>query len=70
MFIDVIRLGNPPAEEEVAKASSNTHGNEQPAVEGHGDQHEEITEGDLNNMQERLEKMMPVAETVSRKNEK
>jgi hypothetical protein len=24
----------------------------------------------LNNMQERLEKMMPVAETVSRKNEK
>jgi hypothetical protein len=70
MFIDVIRLGNPPAEEEVAKASSNTNGNEQPAVEGHGDQHEEITEGDLNNMQERLEKMMPVAETVSRKNEK
>ena len=52
VFIDIIRLGNSPAEQEVPKASPNTHGDKQPCIESHCDQHEEITESNLNDMQE------------------
>ena len=38
------------AKDEVAKASSKTHGQEQPAVVRHGDQHEEVGHTNLDNV--------------------
>ena len=52
VFVHIVRLGDSPAEQEVAAASSDTHGNKQPSVESHRDQHEEITKGNLNDVQE------------------
>ncbi len=54
VFINIVRLGNSPAEQEVSEASANAHGNKQPSVESHRDQHEEVTDGNLNHVQEGL----------------
>lgn len=45
------------AKDEVAKASSETDGQEQPAVIGHGDQHEEVAHANLDDMKGRLKHM-------------
>lgn len=54
VFIHIVRLADSPAEQEVTEASTNTYGNEQPSVECHCNQHKEIAERDLNDVQERL----------------
>ena len=45
------------SKDEVTEASSETHGKEQPTVEGHGNQHEEIAHTNLDHMKSRLQHM-------------
>ena len=47
--------------QKVAKSSAKTHGQEEPAIEGHGHQHEEVAHPYLQYMQNRLYEVQPVA---------
>lgn len=45
------------AKDEITKTSSKTHSQKQPTVERHGNQHEEITHTNLDNVKGRLQHM-------------
>ena len=50
--------------QEVTNTSSNTNRDKQPSIEGHSNEHEKITDSNLNDMQEGLKKVVPVTETT------
>ena len=63
VFIDVNHFVELPSKDEITKASSQSYSKAQPHIVGHEDQHEEITNCDLDNVEEGLKKVMPVAKS-------
>ena len=69
VFIDVNYFVQLPSKHKITKASSQSDSNTQPDIVRHEDQHEEITDCDLDNVQECLKKVVPVANSRPVKNE-
>lgn len=53
-FIDVLRGGSVPTDEEVAKGNTQDHAQAQVGVVGHEEQHQTVADEDLQAMQHRL----------------
>lgn len=47
----------PPAEQEVAHAGADRHGNAQIAIVGHEDKHQEVADDHLDDVEERLQEV-------------
>lgn len=59
MFRDVNHRGFPPAEDEVADACSQHNSETQPHIVGHEDEHQEVADDNLDDMQHGLNAMCP-----------
>ena len=49
--MDVYDHGLPPAEQEVPGSRADDHGQAEPGVEGHDDQHQKVSQGELQRFQ-------------------
>ena len=60
VFINIHHFINHPAKDKISKACTKDHSKTQPHIVRHKDQHEEITDSNLHNMETGLKEMMPV----------
>lgn len=60
VFINIHHFINHPAKDKISKACTKDHSKTQPHIVRHKDQHEEITDSNLHNMEKGLKEMMPV----------
>lgn len=63
VFIDIDHFVQLPSKCKITPASSQSNSQTQPDIVCHEDQHEEIAQGDLDNMKECLKYMMPITDS-------